>query len=90
MGHRDVKTAMHYQYPELEIVRAAHDYLSPTIPVPTDNSHPSELKPESPLLMVACVLAAAGVGWFKGQRWAYWLASAIIATQALGDIVNLL
>jgi integrase len=26
MGHRDVKTAMHYQHPELEIVRAALDY----------------------------------------------------------------
>jgi integrase len=24
-GHRDVKTAMHYQHPELEIVRAALD-----------------------------------------------------------------
>lgn len=26
MGHRDVKTAMHYQHPELEIVRVALDY----------------------------------------------------------------
>jgi len=26
MGHKDVKTAMHYQHPELEIVRAALDY----------------------------------------------------------------
>jgi len=26
MGHRDVKTAMHYQHPEQEIVRAALDY----------------------------------------------------------------
>ena len=26
MGHRDVKTAMHYQHPELEVVRAALDY----------------------------------------------------------------
>jgi integrase len=26
MGHRDVKTAMHYQHPELEIVRDALDY----------------------------------------------------------------
>jgi integrase len=25
MGHRDVKTAMHYQHPELEVVRAALD-----------------------------------------------------------------
>jgi hypothetical protein len=31
MGHRDVKTAMHYDHPELEIVRAAlhhHDKKS--------------------------------------------------------------
>lgn len=26
MGHRDVRAAMHYQHPELEIVRAALDY----------------------------------------------------------------
>ena len=26
VGHPDVKTAMHYQHPELEIVRAALDY----------------------------------------------------------------
>ena len=26
MGHRDVKTAMHYQHPELDVVRAAADY----------------------------------------------------------------
>jgi hypothetical protein len=29
MGHRDVKTAMHYQHPELELVRAALDYGMP-------------------------------------------------------------
>jgi len=29
MGHRDVKTAMHYQHPELEVVRAALDYGMP-------------------------------------------------------------
>jgi hypothetical protein len=29
MGHRDVKTAMHHQHPELEIVRAALDYRPP-------------------------------------------------------------
>ena len=28
MGHRDVRTAMHYQHPELEIVRAALDYVA--------------------------------------------------------------
>jgi len=26
MGHKDVKTAMQYQHPELEIVRAALDH----------------------------------------------------------------
>jgi hypothetical protein len=30
MGHRDVKTAMHYQHPELEIGRAALDYRPST------------------------------------------------------------
>jgi len=30
MGHRDVKTAMHCQHPELEIVLAALDYRPPT------------------------------------------------------------
>jgi hypothetical protein len=29
MGHRDVKIAMHYQHPELELVRAALDYGMP-------------------------------------------------------------
>jgi len=29
MGHRDVKTAMHYQHPELEVVRAALDHGMP-------------------------------------------------------------
>jgi hypothetical protein len=30
MGHRDVKTAMHYQHPELEVVGAALDYGTPS------------------------------------------------------------
>ncbi len=29
MGHRDVRTAMHYQYPDLDVVRAALDYHMP-------------------------------------------------------------
>jgi integrase len=33
MGHRDLKTAMHYQHPELEIVRAALDYRPPNTEV---------------------------------------------------------
>ena len=34
MGHRDLKTAMHYQRPELEIVRAALDYQPTSSEVP--------------------------------------------------------
>jgi len=30
MEHRDVKTAMHYQHPELEVVRAALDHRPPS------------------------------------------------------------
>jgi len=30
MGHRDVKTAMHYQHPELGVVRAALYYGATT------------------------------------------------------------
>jgi hypothetical protein len=30
IGHRDIKTAMHYPYAELEIVRAALDYRPPS------------------------------------------------------------
>jgi len=29
MGYRDVRTAMHYQHPELEVVRAALDFDAP-------------------------------------------------------------
>jgi hypothetical protein len=42
-----------------------------------------------PMLVVACALAAAGFGWFKHRRWAWWLALVIITTQVLGDFVNL-
>jgi len=42
IGHRDVKTAMHYQHPELEIVRAALDYRAPTDTPETSDA------PESP------------------------------------------
>jgi integrase len=34
LGHRDVKTAMHYQHPELEIVRAALDCRPPNPEAP--------------------------------------------------------
>jgi integrase len=58
MGHRDVKTAMHYQHPELEVVRAALDYRGPvntieakgaterpygTFHVTPENHHPGKL-----------------------------------------------
>jgi hypothetical protein len=42
-----------------------------------------------PMLVVACALAAAGFGWFKHRRWAWWLAMMILTTQILGDFVNL-
>jgi hypothetical protein len=57
MGHRDVKTAMHYQHSELEVVRAALDYGAPsstsettsaarrtygTFHVPPENHHVSK------------------------------------------------
>jgi integrase len=42
MGHRDVKTAMHYQHPEVEVVRAALDYS-----VPVDKSE-TKGTPEAP------------------------------------------
>jgi|SRR5215469_9910684 len=58
MGHRDVKTAMHYQHPELEVVRAALDCFassdmsktkgatespSGTFQVPPENHNPGKL-----------------------------------------------
>jgi site-specific recombinase XerD len=57
MGHSDVKTAMHYQHPELEIVRAALDYRAPIIgdetnsaaevPAAHSMSHPKVITPVS-------------------------------------------
>src|ERR1700745_3649722 len=42
MGHRDVKTALHYQHPEAEVVPAALDYS-----VPVDKSE-TKRTPEAP------------------------------------------
>lgn len=42
-----------------------------------------------PFLMLAAALTAAGVGWFRHRLWGWRLAVAIIATQLLGDIVNI-
>jgi hypothetical protein len=39
--------------------------------------------------LLSAVLLASGIGWFLRQRWGWRLAVAIIATQVLGDLVNL-
>lgn len=41
-------------------------------------------------LMLSALLAIAAVGWFRRRLWAWWLTVAIIATQVLGDAINLL
>lgn len=41
-----------------------------------------------PFLLLGVTLAVAGVGWFKGRLWGWRLAVAVIATQVLGDLVN--
>jgi len=53
-----------------------------------------ELAPLGPpagaaFLVLAAALALAGTGWFRRRRWAWWLATAIIATQIAGNLVNL-
>jgi len=40
-------------------------------------------------LLLGVVFATAGAGWFARRLWGWRLAIAIIATQALGDVVNL-
>jgi hypothetical protein len=50
---------------------------------------PLRAKAGIPMLVVACALAAAGFGWFKRRRWAWWLTLVILVTQILGDFVNL-
>jgi len=40
-------------------------------------------------LLLAVLLTLAGVGWFKRRRWGWQLAVAIITTQVLGDLVNM-
>jgi hypothetical protein len=39
-------------------------------------------------LLLGAALAVAGAGWFKRRVWGWRLAVAIIAIQALGDLVN--
>jgi hypothetical protein len=41
-------------------------------------------------LLLGTALAVAGTGWFKRRLWGWRLAVVIIATQVLGDLVNLL
>jgi hypothetical protein len=43
-----------------------------------------------PFLILAAIMALAGVGWFRRRLWAWRLSIAIIATQVLGDLVNCL
>jgi len=43
-----------------------------------------------PFLFLSATLLLAGIGWFSRRLWAWRLAVAIIATQVLGDLVNLL
>jgi hypothetical protein len=40
-------------------------------------------------LLLAVLLVVSGVGWFQHRLWGWRLAVAIIATQVIGDIVNL-
>src|SRR5258708_46493 len=40
-------------------------------------------------LLLSGSMAVAGTGWFRRRHWGWSLAVAIIATQVLGDLVNL-
>ncbi len=40
-------------------------------------------------LLLAVALAVSGIGWFRRRLWGWRLAVAIIGTQVLGDVVNL-
>jgi hypothetical protein len=42
-----------------------------------------------PFLLLGFALAVASSGWFKNRLWGWGLAVAIIATQVLGNLVNL-
>ncbi len=42
-----------------------------------------------PFLLLAVTLAVAGIGWFKRRRWGWMLAVALVATQVLGNLVNI-
>jgi hypothetical protein len=42
-----------------------------------------------PFLLLSFTLAVASIGWFKYRPWGWGLAVAIIATQVLGNLVNI-
>jgi len=42
-----------------------------------------------PFLLLGITLAVAGIGWLKYRLWGWRLAVGIIATQVVGDLVNL-
>ena len=42
-----------------------------------------------PFLLLGVALTVAGIGWFKGCLWAWRLAVVIIATQVLGNLMNI-
>ena len=42
-----------------------------------------------PFLLLAVVLVVSGVGWFQRRLWGWGLAVAIVTTQVIGDIANL-
>jgi len=41
-------------------------------------------------VLLSATLGLAGVGWFRRRHWGWMLAVAIIATQVLGDLLNLI
>jgi hypothetical protein len=41
-------------------------------------------------LLLSAALLVSGIGWFRHRLWGWKLAVAIIATQILGDIINLI
>jgi hypothetical protein len=41
-------------------------------------------------LFLSVLLAAAAIGWWQRRLWGWWLAVILIATQVLGNLVNIL
>jgi hypothetical protein len=38
---------------------------------------------------LSVLLAAAGIGWLQRRLWGWWLAVIVMATQVLGNLVNI-